>query len=42
VQNLKDNAEFVQLKKKEVEHVLFVNFAIFHYTKVIVLSGIIL
>jgi len=30
------------IKKKEVEQVLSVNFAIFHYTKVTVLSGIIL
>lgn len=28
-------------KKKEVEHVLFANFAMFHYIKVTVLNGII-
>ena len=38
VKTSKDNVEFVQFKKKEVEHVSFVNFAMFYYIKVAVLS----
>lgn len=31
----------VQKKRKEIEHILFANFAMFHYIKVAVLNGII-
>ena len=40
VKTSKDNVEFVQFKKKEVEHVSFVNFAMFYYIKVAVLSDV--